>query len=205
MIGSLTLPAIALLAAISGLPGIPGLKGLPMPASKEYARAKAEATAADTLPPPWKPSWRLALENKFLTAGLSPIGQPYGPIKLLPAYDPRKARVVVDPDSGVYENVVEVGEVSLGAGYRRPMALFSRELVARTFHEHWLDRSRRDINTLGTDTPLQRQGISVPIPVHLPTRVQSLLGPGGPSLNVSGPESIRLSGTSNWTNQKLQL
>ena len=42
MIGSLTLPAIALLAAISGLPGIPGLKGLPMPASKEYARAKAD-------------------------------------------------------------------------------------------------------------------------------------------------------------------
>src|SRR3989442_1285209 len=101
MIGSLTLPAIALLAAISGLPGLPGLKGLPMPATKEYARAKAEAAAADTLPPPWKPSWRLALENTFVMAGLAPIGTLSGPIKLRPEFDPRKTRVSVDPDSGV--------------------------------------------------------------------------------------------------------
>ena len=205
MIGSLTLPAIALLAAISGLPGLPGLKGLPMPASKEYARAKAAAVAADTLPPPWRPSWRLALENRFVMAGLAPIGRPFGPIKLLPAYDPRKVRITVDPDSGSYRSLVEVGGVSLGAGYRRPLDQFSRDLAARTFREHWQERSRRDINTLGTDAPLQRSGISVPIPVHLPQRVQSLLGPGGPALNVSGSETIQLSGTSNWTNQKLVL
>ena len=35
--------------------------------------------------------------------------------------------------------------------------------------------------------------------------VSSLLGPGGPALNVSGSESIRLSGTSNWTNQQIGL
>src|ERR1044072_5154947 len=116
MIGSPTPPAPALAAALSGRPGLPGLKGLPMPGGKEYARAKAEAAAADTLPPPWKPSWRLALENTFLMAGLSPIGKPFGPIKLLPMYDPRKPRVTVDPDSGVYPSVVEVGGVSLRAG-----------------------------------------------------------------------------------------
>ena len=155
MIGSLTLPAIALLAAISGLPG---LRGLPMPASKEYAKAKAAAAAADTLPVPWRPSWRLALENTFVLAGLSPIGRPYGPIKLLPAYDPRKELITVDPDSGTFRSVVQVGEIALGAGYRRPMDKFSHDLANRTFHEHWLDRSRRDINTLGTDTPLQQIG-----------------------------------------------
>ena len=202
MIGSLTLPAIALLAAISGLPG---LKGLPMPASKEFARAKAAAAAADTLPPPWKPSWRLALENTFLMAGLAPIGRLDGPIKLRTEFDPRKMRVSVDPDSGIYTSVVEVGEVSLGAGYRRPLDLFSRELTARTLREHWRDRSRRDINTLGTGTPIQHTGISVPIPVHLPGKIAGWLGPGVPALNVSGSESIRLSGTSNWTNQKLAL
>ena len=202
MIGSVTLPAIALLAAISGLPG---LKGLPMPASKEHARAKAAAIAADTLPPPWRPSWRLALENQFVTFGLGSIGRPYGPIKLLPAYDPRKVRISVEPDSGSYRSVVEVGDISLGAGYRRQLDQFSREYAMRTFREHWLERSRRDLNSLGSNTPVQRQGISVPIPVRLPQRVQSILGPGGPSLNVSGSESIRLSGTSNWTNQKLGL
>ena len=75
MIGSLTLPAIAFVAAISGLPG---LKGLPVPATKEFTRAKAAAVAADTLPPPWRPSWRLALENSFVQAGLQPIGAPEG-------------------------------------------------------------------------------------------------------------------------------
>jgi len=205
MIGTLSLPAIAFLAAITGLPGIPGLKGLPTPQSKEYARAKAEAVAADTLPPPWKPSWRLALESRFILSGLLPIGLPNGPIQLAPAEDPRKVRVSMDPDSGVYESAVEVGEVPIGPGYRRPLGLFARELTAQTLRSRWLDKSRQNINQLGADTPVQRTGISLPIPVRLPMRMQSWLGPGGPALNVSGSESIQLSGTSNWTNQKLQL
>jgi motility/secretion related protein SprA len=202
MIGSQTLPALAFLAAISGLPG---LKGLPMPATKEYARAKAEAAAADTLPPPWKPSWRLALENTFVTAALVPIGRPFGPIKLLAASDPRKLSVNVDPDSGVFISAVEVGDVTLGVAYRQRLDQFSREQSINTFREHWLDRSRRDVNSLGTATPVQRTGISVPIPVRLPGPVRTWLGPGSPALNVSGSESIRLSGTSNWTNQNLVL
>ena len=202
MIGALTLPAIAVLAAVTG---IPGLKGLPTPASKEYAKAKAAAVAADTLPPPWKPSWRLALDNQAVTHGLRPIGRPYGPIRLQPAYDPRKVRISVDPDSGTYRSVTEVGEVTLGPGYRRSLSPFSQEYAERVFRERWQERSRRDINTLGKDQPAQRTGISLPIPVRLPAPVQSLLGPGGPALNVSGSESIRLSGTSNWTNQQLSL
>ena len=71
MIGSQTLPAIAFVAAISGLPG---LKGLPTPQTKEHAKARAEAVAADTMPPPWRPSWRLAMENRFVLAGLMPVG-----------------------------------------------------------------------------------------------------------------------------------
>jgi cell surface protein SprA len=55
---------------------------------------------------------------------------------------------------------------------------------------------------LGTSAITTHTGLSVPIPVALPTPIQSILGPGGPALNVSGSESIRLSGTSNWTNQQ---
>ena len=202
MIGSVTLPAIALLAAISGLPG---LKGLPMPASKEYAKAKAAAVAADTLPLPWRPAWRVTLERDFTSFSLRPIGQPYGPIKLLPTYDPRKLRVSIDPDSGAYRSRVEVGEVPLGVGYREGLDLFARDYTRTTLRERWQERSRREVNNLGSATPVQKTGISVPLPVRLPQRVQSILGPGGPSLNISGSESIRLSGTSNWTNQKLGL
>src|SRR5262245_19846961 len=198
MIGSQTLPAIAFVAAISGLPG---LKGVPLPNSKEYKEAKAQAVAADTLPIPWKPSWRLALENHFVMAGLSPIGRREGgSLKLQAQYDPRRVRVSVEPDSGIYRSTVEVGEVKVSASYRRTLDQFTAEYSARSFRERWLDHSRRNLNSLGKDTPVQKTGLSLPIPVKLPQRLTSILGPGGPALNVSGSESIRLSGTSNWTN-----
>ena len=110
MIGALNLPAIALLAAISGLPG---LNRLPLPASKEHARAKAAAVAADTLPIPWRPVWRRSLEDRFARPTLRPIGQPNGPIRLLPVYDPRKQHVTVDPVAGTFRSVTEVGEVRI--------------------------------------------------------------------------------------------
>lgn len=200
MIGSLILPAIAFLAQISGLPG---LKGLPTPQTKEYARAKAEAAKGDTLPLPWKPSWRLALENRSLVAGLLPIGQLQGPVRLQQALDPRQVRVSVDADSNLYRSSVQVGEVTLIPSYRKPLVQYTREYTERMFRERWAENARRNVNSLGSNTPLQRTGLSLPIPVRLPQRISSILGPGGPALNVSGSESIRLSGTSNWTNQEL--
>jgi len=200
MIGTSTLSAIALLATVSGLPG---LNSIPAPASKEYSKAKAAAVAADTLPVPWRPSWRLALENSFVQSGLRPIGNPQGPIKLQTAYDPRSLRVDVDPDAGTFRSSVEVGDVQVTASYLKPMSQFAKDFAAKSFHDRWLDSSRRNVNSLGTNTPLEHTGLSLPIPVRLPSKLTSILGPGGPALNVSGSESIRLSGTSDWTNQQL--
>ncbi|HXS83073.1 MAG TPA: cell surface protein SprA, partial [Methylomirabilota bacterium] len=199
MIGTSTLSAIAFLATVSGLPGLNTLA----PATKEYARAKAAAVAADTLPPPWRPSWRLDLENSFVQAGLRPIGEPYGPVKLNLAFDPRKLRIEVDPEAGTFRSSVEVGDIALGAGYRQPLSRFSRDFASKSFRDRWLASSRANVNTLGSATPIPRSGLSLPIPVRLPSKIASILGPGGPALNVSGSESIRLSGTSNWTNQSL--
>ena len=199
MIGTSTLSAIAFLATVSGLPGLNTLA----PATKEYARAKAAAAAADTLPPPWRPSWRLTLENSFVQAGLRPIGEPQGPVKLNLAFDPRKLRVEVDPAAGTFRSSVEVGDIALGAGYRLPLSQFARDFATRSFHDRWLASSRQNVNNLGSATPMQRTGLSLPIPVRLPSRIAGFLGPGSPALNVSGSESIRLSGTSNWTNQQL--
>src|SRR5215471_4365491 len=200
MIGSSTLSAIAFLATVSGLPG---LNNIPTPATKEYSRAKAAAVAADTLPLPWRPSWRLALENSFVQSGLQPIGDPNGPIKLQIASDPRRLQIEVDPDSGTFRSSVEVGDVSLGTGYRKPLSQFARDYAAKSFHDHWLANARQNVNSLGSATPVAHTGLSLPIPVHLPSKLTSILGPGGPALNVSGSESIRLSGTSNWTNSQI--
>jgi cell surface protein SprA len=96
-----------------------------------------------------------------------------------------------------------VGDIVVGASYRRPLSQFAKDFAAKSFHDRWLDNSRRNVNSLGSNTPLEHSGISLPIPVRLPSKLTSILGPGGPALNVSGSESIRLSGTSNWTNSQI--
>src|SRR5215831_15371937 len=143
MIGSSTLSAIAFLATVSGLPG---LNNLPTPASKDYTKAKAAAVAADTLPVPWRPAWRLKLENSFAHAGLQPIGDPNGPVKLQLSFDPRKLQVDVDPEAGTFRSSVEVGDVELGVGYRQPLSQFSRDFAAKSFHDRWLQSSRQNVN-----------------------------------------------------------
>lgn len=200
MLTTLTLPTLAVLMALSGIPGLNALPGL-----RGANRVKVVRTAADSLPPPWKPSSRLALENLFVRTGMPPLAPATAPVKLSPTLDPRKLRVGLDPVTGDFTWGIEVGEFRLGAGQRIPLAAYGREAMARQFRERWAERSRANLNTLGSNTGAQRQGLSLPIPVQLPQRIQSILGPGGPALNVSGSESIRLSGTSNWTNQQTGL
>ncbi|MEO5989973.1 MAG: hypothetical protein ABIU54_06050, partial [Candidatus Eisenbacteria bacterium] len=200
MITTLTVPTLAVLMALSGIPGLNALPGL-----RGSHRVKVVRTAADSLPPPWKTASKLALENLFVRAGLPPLAPAGTPVQLSPSLDPRKLRVGLDPKSGEYIWGVEVGEVRLGEGHRLPLATYSHEAMARQFRERWAERSRANLNSLGSNSAAQRQGLSLPIPVQLPQRIQSILGPGGPALNVSGSESIRLSGTSNWTNQQTGL
>ncbi len=191
----LLLPALALIAQISGLPKLPSLAGRPKPV----------LTAADSLPTPWKSSSLLALENRFVQAGLPRLeSHPFG-VTLRPGMDPRRLRQSIDPGASFLLSSVEIGEVRLGGASRTPLEEYPRQAMRRTFRERWIERNRRDLNTLGQHTAARPAGLSLPIPVKLPSRVQSILGPGGPALNVSGSESIRLSGTSNWTNQQTGL
>jgi hypothetical protein len=197
---TLTLPALAFLLAISG---IPGTKALPW--FKGFARHKAPPTAADSLPPAWKPASRLAVEHEFVRAGLRGFGAGLEPsLRLTPQQDPRKVRTWVLPDSGLVASAVEIGGVTIGTPVLRPLAGFGSRSMERSFEERWRQRSRQDVNhnAAGVSTAGSHTGLSLPIPVQLPPVVTSILGPGGPALNVSGSESIRLSGTSNWTNQQ---
>lgn len=197
MLASLTLPALAFLMGISGIPGLNALPGL-----KKAIRSKPQPTAADSLPPPWRSASRLAVEHDFLKPGLPPLGARGLGLTVSPTLDPRRLKVRVDPDSGTYMSDVEVGDLRLGRGFRAPLAGFGASSMERTFGERWKERSRRDVNSLGALTPASRTGLQLKLPVALPTPIQSLLGPGGPALNVSGAENIRISGTSNWTNQQ---
>ena len=188
---ALALPLISLLI---GLPGIPGFSRL----SKLRLPRKA---VVDTLPPVWKSASRLALEDNFVFAALPAVGSRTARFSV--TSDPRRLQVSVDPDSGTLSAVTELGDVELGATARVPFSQYGRDLAWRNFQRMWADRSRRSVSApVGQTAALQRTGFSFALPSPLPKRVQSLLGPGGPAINVSGTENIKLAGTSEWTNQQ---
>lgn len=204
----LTLPLTGLLILqISGLPGLPGL-----PSGKDAAKAALKrlrdrpAPPLDSLPPAWKPHFRLALENQFVQAALP--GFVPGPVGLRVASDPRSLRVRVDSDSGTVSVAPEMGGITIGQATRLPLEKFTTELTQRNFGRFWRNRAREGLasSVAAAATPATTAGgLSFQFPSPLPKRVQGLLGPGSPALNVYGSESIRLSGQSDWTNQQVGL
>ena len=191
---ALTLPLVGLLI---GLPGIPGL-------SKRLPKLRLPHKAAvDTLPPAWKPYSLLVLENRFVFASLAPIGP--RPVGFKVNNDPRRLQISVDPDSGTVSAVTEMGEVPIG-GARVTLGEYNRDLAWQSFRKTWSERSRQSVNNLtGQPAAAPRPGMQFALPVSLPKAYTSILGPGGPAINVSGSENIKLAGTSEWTNQQTGL
>src|SRR6516162_1454176 len=73
------LQSAVILGVFSGLPHLPHMP---------FRHTKTVHTAADSLPLPWKPSSRLALESQFVRVGLAPlITEPAG---LVVQADPRR-------------------------------------------------------------------------------------------------------------------
>ncbi|MFI5372289.1 MAG: hypothetical protein ACHQ52_12095, partial [Candidatus Eisenbacteria bacterium] len=194
----LTLSFASLLLAFPGLPNW-------TPSFHNPLRHRP-AAAVDSLPPAWKPASRLALEDQFVTGALPTLAPKGAHFKL--GQDPRQLRVSLDPETGRVRYGVEFGNVELGQPVSIPLADLSHELTQLNFERLWQTTSHDKINTMAGHTDASsvgRTGLSFAIPSPLPQKVQNLLGPGGPALNVSGSEQIRLSGTSNWTNQQLGL
>src|SRR5262245_20134800 len=193
---ALTLPLVGLLI---GLPGIPGFNKIP--------KFHHEKAAVDSLPPAWKPHPVLTLENQFLLPSLPPIGPPG--VRLKVSNDPRRLLVDVDSDCGTGTAMPALGEVALAEGARVPMEEFHRELIQQSFRRIWADRSRQSVNAVVGASDIGNRGAGggyqFNLPVHLPSIYHSFLGPGGPAINVSGSENVKLAGTSEWSNQQTGL
>ena len=206
----LALPLIGLLLAFPGLPHLPGLPGAGLKELRKLRQGKA--APLDSLPPAWRPASRLALENQFLRAALAPLGPAPVGLKLNP--DPRKVEVSLDPDSGTVRYVTEFEDVPVGPPVRLPVEQFAHDLSRRNFQRIWYERSVESLRQAAAQAATTQAttglssggtGFKFELPSPLPKRFQGLLGPGGPSLTVSGSENIRLSGQSNWTNQQLNV
>ena len=103
--------------------------------------------AADSLPPPWRNSSRLALENQFVLAEL-PVLTPRGASLRLSA-DPRVLHVEMDPDSATLSTVPEFGDLALGAGASWPLASYGGMVMSRSFERAWNQKSLANLNSLG--------------------------------------------------------
>ena len=184
-----TLPALAFLISLKGFPG--------------FGLHKAKPAPADTLPPPWRPVSRLTLENDFVTAALPPIVDNWVALKL--TFDPRTLRVNVDPDSGTVSAGPLVNTVPVGPPLRLTFDSYADQMSRDNFQRLWVKKSVESINTRAAvaGPTTGTGGLSFKLPSPLPKQVQSLLGPGGPAINVAGSENIRFSGQSNWTNQQI--
>ncbi len=163
-------------------------------------------TAADSLPPPWRNASRLALENQFVLAELPDL-TPVGSSLRLNA-DPRDLHVEVDPDSGTLHTASEFGDVDLGTGAAWPLGSYGSMMMSRNFRRDWNQRSTVNLNSLGVNTPSTNpqgpgSGFHVKLGPEIPRGLVPILGSGGPQINVNGSENIRISGTSNWTNQQV--
>ena len=73
-----------------------------------------------------------------------------GPTALRVLNDPRRLRVGLDPGEGVLTSVPELGEVTVGEPTRVPLSDYSHELTRSNFRRQWEERSRQNINVLGT-------------------------------------------------------
>ncbi|HTK30834.1 MAG TPA: cell surface protein SprA [Candidatus Saccharimonadaceae bacterium] len=164
----------------------------------------AKPTAADSLPPPWRSASRLALEDQFVRTTLPSLIPRFSGLKVNP--DPRQLDVRFSLDPGEIATSAQVNDVDVSAPGRETLGDFSKEITQRNFRKAWRDQNKSRINQLGAATQTASSGgLSFKLPSPLPSRVQSLLGPGGPALNVSGSESISLSGQSDWSNQQTGL
>jgi hypothetical protein len=165
---------------------------------------KPKAAVVDTLPPRWRPAPLVALDDSLLELRVPALG-PTG-TALRVAADPRQLRVQVEPDSGTLSYGVVAGEVPVTPAARAPLAAYSQDLTRANFQRLWQQQARERISQqAGTTTVRRTTGIQIAAPFELPRRVQSLLGPGGPALNVSGSERISLAGTSDWSNRPTVL
>lgn len=106
--------------------------------------------------------------------------------------------VTVDPVSGTVQESYREGDVEV----REPLVLtpdeYNQILSGRTVRRLWKDKAK---STRSMDRGQLRSGtaLRVELPVQLPKMMRSIVGDGAPNIEISGSETITLSGTSDWT------
>ncbi|HTK69930.1 MAG TPA: cell surface protein SprA [Candidatus Eisenbacteria bacterium] len=143
---------------------------------------RLQPVEADLSTPVLPPGWRF---RPIHANGDYPTGQP-------------DIDVTVDPVAGTVQESYREGDVEV----REPLVLtpdeYNQILSGRTVRRLWKDKAK---STRSMDRGQLRSGtaLRVELPVQLPKMVRSIVGDGTPNIEISGSETITLSGTSDWT------
>lgn len=143
---------------------------------------------------------KLALPMDLIRDGLFTPDEPW---QLRYPLDARSVRVAVDPVKGTITQSLTAADVDLDRVREVPLEEYAKDLTAQNLRRVWVEESSRRIDNIpvALEREQNRGPLSIALPFVMPKAAQSILGRGGPSLNVSGSERISIAGTSNWDNR----
>ncbi|HYQ96154.1 MAG TPA: hypothetical protein VER38_04010, partial [Candidatus Eisenbacteria bacterium] len=122
---------------------------------------------------------------------LDPAGQ-LGPAARAPS-------VSLDPTIGHIRETYTQGGVEVQPPLVASFDEYSKLLTSRTYRRLWRDHSKESRSVVRGGVKKPAGMFHVELPVQIPKAFRGLLGNGAPNLDVSGSETITLSGVSDWT------
>lgn len=139
---------------------------------------------------PLDEGWQTDLPPGWLMNRLDPAGQ-MGPAL-------RDPSVSIDPTAGHVCETYSEGGVEVCPPVVADVDQYNTLLTSRTYRRLWRNESRESRSvTRGAAKPTGL--FHVELPFQVPKQLRSILGSGAPNLDVSGSETITLSGVSDWT------
>src|SRR6185295_2613471 len=106
--------------------------------------------------------------------------------------------VAFDPTIGQIRESYTQGGVETRPPLVTDQEQYSNLLTARTYRRLWQEDTRQSRSTV-RGAARKHSGLSYDIPIKLPKFARGILGDGAPNIDVSGSETITLSGVSDWT------
>ncbi len=107
--------------------------------------------------------------------------------------------VTLDPRNGQIRESYTEGGVEVRPPMVADLDAYSTVLTTRTYRRLWRDGSR-ETRSVTRGVVKKPQGLfHYDIPIQIPKFARGLLGDGAPNIDVSGSETITLSGVSDWT------
>ena len=150
-------------------------------------------------------AYRGAGDPTLTSGSLAGDPDPLFPNWVMRRYDPNGLEepgrqdpdVAFDPTHGQVRETVSEGGVETGIPLVASVDDYNNLLTARTYRKLWRDGSK-DTRSIARGAARKRPGLSYDIPIKLPKIVRGILGDGAPNIDVSGSETITLSGNSDW-------